>query len=83
VDEPEVFPQMVGILDTEDNFALGMAGTALNEAGIVYDVVEIPDVPDSSQSEKPKWWIPPSRIVVSVEDAYEARSLVEPYQRSC
>jgi hypothetical protein len=80
VDQPEYFPEMVGILDTEDFFALGMAGTALLEAGIVYDVVEIPDFPSSDgTSEKPKWWTSPCRIMVAVEDADEARLIVEPY----
>jgi len=70
---------MVGVLDTEDNFALSMATTALTEAGIIYDVVDIPAVPTSAESEKPKWWTPPCRILVAVEDADEARSLLEPY----
>lgn len=72
---------MVGVLDTEDNFALSMATTALTEAGIIYDVVDIPAVPASAESEKPKWWTPPCRILVAVEDADEARSLLEPYQQ--
>jgi len=79
VDQIEYFPQMVGVLDTEDNFALSMATTALTEAGIIYDVVDIPAVPTSAESEKPKWWTPPCRILVAVEDADEARSLLEPY----
>jgi hypothetical protein len=41
----ESFPELVGVLDTNDNFALGISTAALNEAGIVYYVVAIPDLP--------------------------------------
>jgi hypothetical protein len=78
--QPEQFPEMIGVLDTEDSFALGMATIALSEAGIIYDVVNMPDSPANLESEKPKWWIPPSRILVSLEDADEARLLVEPFK---
>jgi hypothetical protein len=74
VDWPESFPKLVGVLDTNDNFALGMATVALGEAGIVYDTVAIPDLPENLEAEKPKWWIPPTRILVGAEDASEARS---------
>jgi hypothetical protein len=80
VDSPEAFPKLVGVLDTNDNFALGMATVALRKAGIVYDIVAIPDLPASLEVEKPKWWIRPTRILVSAEDANEARSLVEPFK---
>jgi hypothetical protein len=82
MNQPEHFPEMVGILDTEDNFALGMATVALSEAGIVYDVVPIPDLPANLEAEKPKWWIRPTPILVSLEDANEARLLVEPFKTS-
>ena len=81
MDRPESFPELVGVLDTSDSFALGMAAAALNEAGIVYDIVGIRDLPANLQAEKPKWWIRPSRILVSVKDASEARSLVEPFRK--
>jgi hypothetical protein len=80
VDRPESFPELVGVLDTNDNFALGMAAAALSEAGIVYDIVAIADLPENLEAEKPKWWIRPTRILVAAEDASEARSLVEPFQ---
>ena len=83
MDQPEQFPQMVGVLDTEDRFALGMATTALSEAGIVYDVIDIPDIQIGFQApEKPNWWTYPCRIMVAMEDANEARSIVEPYLSS-
>ena len=72
---------MVGVLDTEDNFALAMATTALTEAGIIYDLVDIPTMPANGMSERPKWWVPPCRVLVAIEDAVEARSLLEPYQQ--
>lgn len=80
MDWPESFPKLVGVLDTNDNYALGMATVALSEAGIVYDIVAIPDLPENLEAEKPKWWIRPTRILVAAEDASEARSLVEPFQ---
>jgi hypothetical protein len=80
VDLPDASPKLVGVLDTNDNFALGMATVALREAGIVYDVVPIPDLPVNLEAEKPKWWTRPIRILVSAEDANEARSLVEPFK---
>jgi hypothetical protein len=43
-------------LDTNDNFALASAGTALSEARIIYDVVPIADVPASLKAREPKWW---------------------------
>jgi hypothetical protein len=76
---PEQFPEMVGVLDTEDGFALGMAGNALADAGIIYDVVSLAEVNPIPESERPTWWIPPCRILVSSEDADDARSIVEPY----
>jgi hypothetical protein len=81
VDRPESFPRLVGVLDTDDSFALGMATAALNEAGIVYDVVAIADLPAKPEAEKAKWWIRPSRILVATEDASEARSLLEPFRQ--
>ena len=72
---------MIGVLDTEDNFALGMATSALAEAGIIFDVVDIPAMPANRKFEEPKWWTPPCRILVAVEDADEARALLEPYQQ--
>ena len=70
---------MVGVLDTENNFALGMATADLGDAGIIYDVVEVPAVP--ALLKRPTWWILPCRIMVAVEDADETRSLIEPYQQ--
>jgi hypothetical protein len=70
---------MVGILDTNDNWALGAAAGALEQAHIVYDVVPIADVPDNLKNTNPKWRISPSRILVSAEDEAEARGLVEPF----
>ena len=55
MDRPESFPELVGVLDTSDSFALGMAAAALDEAGIVYDIVGIRDLPANLQAEKPKW----------------------------
>jgi hypothetical protein len=71
---------MVSVLDTNDNFALASAGTALSEVGIIYDVVPIADVPASLKAREPKWWIRPCRILVAEEDAQEARSLIDPFQ---
>ena len=71
---------MVGVLDTNDNFALVSAIAALSEAGIIYDVVQIADVPASLKARERKWWIRPSRILVAEEDAQEARSLVDAFQ---
>ena len=81
MDRPESFPQLVGILDTNDSFALGMAAAALDEAGIVYDIVAIRDLPAHLEADKPKLWISPSRILVAVEDASDARSLVAPFRK--
>lgn len=81
MDQPEIFPQMIGVLDTEDNFALAMATTALRDAGIIFDLVAIPAVQGAIAAERPKWWTPPCRILVAVEDEGEARSLLEPYQQ--
>jgi hypothetical protein len=78
--ETERFPKMVGVLDTNDNFALASACTALDRAGIVFDVVSVSDVPESLKSPEPKWWIRPSRILVSDGDEAEARQLVEQFQ---
>jgi hypothetical protein len=79
MDQPEQFPEMVAVLDTDDNFALGMATLALSEAGIIYDTVDIPDLPANLEAQKSKWWIPPTRIFVSAEDAKEALLLMEPF----
>lgn len=79
--EPEDGPKLVGVLDTNDNFALASACAALGEAEIVYEVVAISDVPDRVRASNPKWWIPPSRIMVSLEDEGEARNLVEPFRQ--
>jgi hypothetical protein len=76
----EYFPQMVGVLDTNDKFALASAATALDQAEIVYDIVPIADVPDSLKVTNPTWWVRPSRILVSAEDEAEARALVERFQ---
>jgi hypothetical protein len=72
----------VGVLDTNDNAALGLAAAALRDANIVFDVVPIADLPANPGSPEPKWWIRPCRILVSVEDASEARELLEPFQRA-
>jgi hypothetical protein len=53
----------------------------VRDAGIIFDVVDIPAVQRSVEAERPKWWIPPCRILVAIEDADEARSLLEPYQQ--
>jgi hypothetical protein len=71
---------MVGVLDTNDGFALGSAANALEQAEIVYDVVHIADVPDNLKGTEPTWRMGPSRILVSAEDEAEARVLVEPFQ---
>ena len=71
---------MVGVLDTNDNYALVSATTALTEAGIIYDVEPIADVPASLKASEPKWWTRPSRIFVAEEDAEEARALIEQFQ---
>jgi hypothetical protein len=72
---------MVGVLDTNDHFALKSAANLLNQAGIVYDVVLIADVPDNLKVTNPKWWmLCPSRILVAAEDEGEARALVERFQ---
>ena len=76
----EHFPQMVAVLDTNDNFALVSAGAALDQAEIVYDIVPVADVPDGLKGSNPKWWVRPSRILVSIEDEADARTLVEPFQ---
>jgi len=68
---------MVGVLDTCDYFALAMATVALFEAGIIFEVVRIADLPVNLRTPEPKSWTPPSRILVSTEDAAEARSLIE------
>jgi hypothetical protein len=75
---PEAFPELVGILDTNDGFALGMATAALREAEIIYDVIPIPELEDTLTSVT--WKTGPSRIMVSVDDEREARELVEPFQ---
>lgn len=80
MDQQETFPQLVGILDTNDNWALASATTALSEAGIIFDVVAIDGVSASLEASEPKWRIRPSRILVAIEDAIEARALVEPFQ---
>jgi hypothetical protein len=77
----EPFPKMVGVLDTNDNFALASACTALDQAGIVFDVVPVSDVPAALKSPEAKWWVPPSRILVSDEDEAEARELLAPFQK--
>lgn len=71
---------MVCVLDTNDNFALASATTALDQAEIVYDVVPIADVPDNLKVTNPKWCVRPSRILVAAEDEGEARALVERFQ---
>ena len=77
----EPFPKLVGILDTNDNFVLGMAVAALDEAGIVYDIRPIPESERNFEGRlEPKWLISPSRIMVCTEDESEARLLVEPLQ---
>ena len=79
--ELDAFPTLVGVLDTDDNFALGMATAALREAGILCDVVAIASAAENPGAPRPKWWIRPSRILVATQDANEARSLVEPFQQ--
>jgi hypothetical protein len=71
---------MVGILDTNDRFALESAAAALNQAEIVYDIVPVADVPYRLKATNPKWWVRPYRILVSAEDEAEARALVECFQ---
>jgi hypothetical protein len=77
----ETFPQLVGVLDTNDSFALGMATAALAEANIIYDIVSMAAVSEYPGAAKSKWWIPPCRVMVSVEDETDARALVEPFQQ--
>jgi hypothetical protein len=79
--EIEGFPKMVCVLDTNDNFALASACAALDQAGIVFDVVPVSDVPEALKTQEPKWWISPSRILVSEKDEPEAREMTEPFQR--
>jgi hypothetical protein len=78
---PPEDPKLVGVLDTNDNFALASATTALSEAEIVFAVVAISDVPANLKAENPKWRIRPTRIMVAAEDEAEARALVEPFQQ--
>jgi hypothetical protein len=78
---PEDFPKLAGVLDTNDNFALASAATALQQAEIIFDVVPITDPSARLRAENPKWWIRPTRILVSAEDEAEARILVEPFQQ--
>jgi hypothetical protein len=77
--QPESFPKLVAILETNDAFALGSACAALNQAGITFDTVLIPDVPEAVTENKPRWWTRPSRILVSNADEAEAREIVEPF----
>jgi hypothetical protein len=56
---PDGFPEMVGVFDTSDNFALGMAANALSQAGIIYDIVAISDVSLNEAPVAPKWWTRP------------------------
>ena len=79
--QTEKFPKLVGVLDTNDNFALASATTALSEAEIVFDIVAISDVPANLKAETPEWRIRPTRILVAAEDEPEARTLVEPFQQ--
>ena len=74
---PESFPEMVGVLDTNDNWALASAATALSDAGIIFDIVAIDSVPANLQTPEPKWWTRPSRILVAKEDADEARTRIQ------
>jgi len=62
---------------------MALAAAALDEAGIIFDIVDISDEPLSNvlKAGNPKWWIPPCRIFVAAEDAKEARSLLEPLQQ--
>lgn len=69
---------MVGIFDTSDNFALGMAANELDRAGIPYDIVAIPALSLNRGPAEPKWWVPPQRILVAKEDEDEATALIEP-----
>jgi hypothetical protein len=71
---------MVGVLDTNNNFALASAAATLEQAEVIYDVVPIVDGPNNSEINRPKSWVHPSRILVSAEDEAEARALVEPFQ---
>jgi hypothetical protein len=77
--EAEAFPALVGVLDTSDGFALGMATAALREADIIYDVVPVLWLENPLKSVT--WKIGPSRILVSLDDENEARALVEPFQQ--
>ena len=76
----EHFPKMVGVLDTNDNFALASACASLDQAGIVFDVVSVSDVPTALKATEAKWWTPPSRILVSDKDEAEALDLLAPFQ---
>jgi hypothetical protein len=71
---------MVGVFDTNDNFALGLATTALTESGILHDVIRIPEVELNQALANPKWWIQPCRILVASEDELDARALLEMLQ---
>lgn len=57
---PEDFPKLIGVLDTNDNFAVASAVTALQQAEIIFDVVPITDLPASLRTENPTWWTPPT-----------------------
>ena len=74
------FPEMVGVFDTSDGFALGMAASALDLAGIIYDIIAVPDVSLNAAPADPKWWTRPQRILVSREDEAEALAVVEPFK---
>ena len=67
---------MVGIFDTNDNFALGIATSALDQSGIIYEVIGISEVALNKVLTNPKWWIPPCRILVAAEDEVDARELI-------
>src|SRR4051812_32195088 len=71
---------MIGVLDTDDNFIFSMAATALHDAGIIFDVVAIPELSGDPSKTNPNDWIRPCRILVASEDASEARSMLEPYR---
>jgi hypothetical protein len=69
---------MVGIFDTNDKYAPGLAISQLQEAGIIFDLVDIPKLSLNGSLADPKWRITPRRLLVSKGYEAEATALIEP-----
>jgi hypothetical protein len=70
--------ELVGVFDTDDNYALWMAQSALRDADIPFVIVAIPFVTEDPVTERPEWWIRPSRVLVPVANEAEALGLLGP-----